>query len=459
MKSSRFAIGLVGLALVGLWYFAGGTTPLPASRAAETQQRVTAPITHENLTVYFVHGPDALTDVKVMSLQEALERDLAVVHETSNVNTLAIENRSSEYELFVQSGDIVKGGKQDRMVQFDMLLPPKSGVVPLAAHCVEQGRWTGRGSEDAKQFASSYKCAAGKELKYANASGVQAEVWAKVKRNQERLNDNLKANVNAEASPTSFQLTLESAALEAKVAAYEAALKAAGDNRSNVIGVVFVVNGQVSGAEVYGSNALFRKAWPKLLNSAAVEAVADQTDAPAAPPPSAREIEKFLAYGATAEPTGAGASGALVSSDEPAAIQLDALRRSRQRGVAIDNEELPGEALQTEGQRAARPAAVQVYRPQLANPAGATNDNVIMGGSGAGRVTPQPVINSDGNRLSSSRTENNSTLTVESRDASRANAVIHRSILPRDVGTSAPAQPARPAPAQPLPTPPAMPRP
>jgi hypothetical protein len=279
MKSSRFAIALVGIAIVGLWYFAGGTTPLPASRAAEAQQRVTAPITHENLTVYFVHGPDAITDVKVMSLQEALERELAVVHETSNVNTLAIENLSPEYELFVQSGDIVKGGKQDRMVQFDMLLPPKSGVVPLPAHCVEQGRWTGRGSEDAKQFSSSAKCAAGKELKYANASGVQSEVWEKVKRNQERLNENLKVKVNAEESPTSFQLTLESAALEAKVASYEAALKAAGENRENVIGVVFVVNGQVTGAEVYGSNALFRKAWPKLLNSAAVEAVADRTDA------------------------------------------------------------------------------------------------------------------------------------------------------------------------------------
>src|SRR5207302_11451861 len=100
MKSSRVAVGLVGLALLGLWYFAGGTDPLPASSAAEAPQRVAAPLTHENLSVYFIHGPDAVADAKVMSLQEALDRDLAVVHETSNVNVLAIENRSSEYGLF-----------------------------------------------------------------------------------------------------------------------------------------------------------------------------------------------------------------------------------------------------------------------------------------------------------------------------------------------------------------------
>ena len=41
--------------------------------------------------------------------------------------------------------------------------------------------WTGRGAEDSKRFASSYKCAAGKELKLANYAGRQSEVWEKVK--------------------------------------------------------------------------------------------------------------------------------------------------------------------------------------------------------------------------------------------------------------------------------------
>lgn len=72
--------------------------------ASET---VAAPLAHENLSVYFVTGSDTVSDAKVMTLQEALERKLAVVHETSDVNTLAVENRSPDCELFIQSGDII----------------------------------------------------------------------------------------------------------------------------------------------------------------------------------------------------------------------------------------------------------------------------------------------------------------------------------------------------------------
>ncbi|MBN9121461.1 MAG: hypothetical protein J0I06_20310 [Planctomycetes bacterium] len=450
MKSSRFAVGLVGLAIVGLWYSVGGARQLPASRAAEAPPRVAAPLTHENLSVYFVHGPDAVADAKVMSLQEALDRDLAVVHETGNVNTLVIENRSPEYELFVQSGDIVKGGRQDRMAATDMLLPPRSGAVPLPAHCVEQGRWTGRGSEDARRFSSSAKCAAGKELKYANARGEQSAVWRNVAENQTKLNASLKVAVNENESPTSFQLTLESPVIQAKVAEYESALKTAGEGRDDIIGVVFAVNGQVTGAEVYGSNALFRKAWPKLLNAAAVEAVADRTDGSVASGPSAREIERFLACGASAEPTGAEADGSsLVAADNPVTVQLQVLRQANGRVLA--NEEAfqtEGRAVQIDGQRVqtdarnradanldtaahirpANPAPNPPYE-RNANPTRAAQDNIVMGGSGAARVpepAPQPA-----NRLSSNRTENRSTLMVESRDLGRQNAVIHRSYVSR----------------------------
>lgn len=460
MKSSRIAVALVGLTLVGLWYFAGGTNPLPASRAAEAQPRVATPLAHENLSVYFVYGPDAVADVKLMSLQEALDRDLAVVHETGNVNTLAIENLSPEYELFVQSGDIVKGGRQDRMVQYDMLVPPRSGVVPMPAHCVEQGRWSGRGGESSGRFSSSAKCAAGKELKYANYAGQQAAVWDNVKRNQDKLNDNLKSNVNADASPTSFQLTLEANALVAKVTEYETALRAAGEDRDNIIGVVFVVNGQISGAEVYGSNALFRKAWPKLLNAAAVEAIGER-DARVASAPSAREVERFLAHSATAHPAAAGSP--TDSTEDPVAVRLQAMNRSlrinaNDEMVQLEGRRISGDVVVTDGRQQIELDRPVPSRPEPApNPqgqagaefagrSGATREALVAGGAGAAR--PAVVLNPGGNRLSSNRTESQSTLVVESRDAGRAGAFIHRSYTPAPSAPSAqPARPAQPAPA------------
>ena len=471
MTPSRFAVGLVGLALAGLWYFAGGAHPLPATSAADASPRVAAPLAHENLSVYFVYGPDAMPDANVLSLSEALERELAVVHETSDVNTLAVENRSPDAELFIQSGDIVKGGKQDRMAQMDMLLPPMSGVVAMKAHCVEQGRWTGRGAEDAARFKSSAKCAVGNDMKIANYSGRQAAVWQTVGENQSKLRMNVDATVTANASPTSFQLALEAPVVQAKVAEYEAALRAAGADRAGVVGVVFVVNGQVTGAEVYGSCALFRKAWPKLLNAAAVEAAAERTDKATAAPPSAREVERFLAYGATAEPAGSGsppARGQTMSNFVTINANEEMFQtEGRPPGEAFQTEGRgPGEAVQTEGRPSVNRSgqfilggsvnsdvaitgsvqtegrvAQQVDGQALANPAQPlalyrvhaplrtptlNPPNPAVDGAVA---LPAPPANPDGNRLSSNRQENRSTLVVESRDPTRQNAVIHRSYL------------------------------
>lgn len=450
MKSSRFGIAVLGVALFGLWYAGGGTGSLPAARA-EALPQVERPVAHANLNVYFLRGPDAVRDAKVMTLQEALETGRAVVHETSNVNVLAVENLSADTELFVQSGDIVKGGKQDRVAATDVLLSPRSGAVPLPAHCVEQGRWTNRGGEKVEAFASSNGTIAGKELKYANASGNQSAVWQNVQGNQTKLNDNLKTTVNAAVSPTSFQLTLEAPALRARVTEYEAALRAAGEGRSDIIGAVFVVNGQITGAEVYGSNALFRKAWPKLLNSASVEAVADLTTKPTPSAPCIQEVERFLVLAAQPGPAAQNDTVIMGGSGRAAAT------RNPGRAPNAPLNEDPGldsniEQVLPDVQRAAR---VQVQeRTAIGNRAQTAGYDVagIGGQQGGGRAVPQRVFNfsagsfgetandnvprgaqpvgqTQGNRIDSLKCENDKSLMVESRDAGRGNTVLRRSYI------------------------------
>jgi hypothetical protein len=442
VKPSLLATGLVGLCIVGLWFAGGGTQPLPTANADDAP-RVGSPRAHENLTVYFVHGSDAVQGAKLLSLPEALERELAVVHETSDVNLLAVENKSDEYELFIQSGDIVKGGKQDRMVRNDMLLPPKSGVVPLPAHCVEQGRWTNRGTEDARRFKSSTKCAVGNDMKIANFSGQQPAVWQSVGENQTKLNAGLnnRTNVQAAASPTSFQLSLESPELQKKVAEYEAALRAAGEERDDIIGVVFAVNGNVTSADAYGSNAIFRKAWPKLLNSAATEAVAERTDKPTAAAPSARAVEIFLASAAQPEPG-------------PQMTVIDQSGRMTPNGLVSVQYQTPGTSNEPdrvgrviiEGNEVTRDRVIpnQVdLRSFHANPAPnppaqqveASGEQIGVNFANAQPPLfnpverPAPPANPNGNRLVTNANVNPSSLMVESRDPTRQNAVIHRTYI------------------------------
>lgn len=253
--------------------------------AATPDYRITGPYTHSNLSIYLVHAQEKTIEKTYLTLDEAMQHRLVIVYETSDVNTLLIANVSKE-EVYIQSGDIVKGGKQDRVIKEDMILQSMSGKVPIQVFCVEQGRWTQRGGESSGQFGSSKQSISGNKMKMAvRGEGDQRAVWDKVAEAQDRLSHNLAAPVQSKQSVSSFQLTLESENLRATAHAYESAMTPLIDRYKDAIGYVVAVNGKVTAADVYASPSLFRKLWPKLIASASVEAIAaGQLATPAAAP-------------------------------------------------------------------------------------------------------------------------------------------------------------------------------
>jgi hypothetical protein len=238
--------------------------------------RLSGPFTHENLTVFLIHSSEKAAPSTLLPLKNAMEQKKVTVYETGNVNQLAIENTSAE-TVFVQGGDIVKGGQQDRVFTMDMVLPPKSGRVPIAAFCVEQGRWTKRGAEDAKTFAVSDNVLPTKAAKIAvKSKGDQQEVWNSVATVQTQVS--VSAGMARSARTTSMQLTLEDKALAKSTEPFRKKLTKILEGKPDVIGVAFAINGELNSADVYSSPTLLRHLWPKLLNATAVEAVA-KTDA------------------------------------------------------------------------------------------------------------------------------------------------------------------------------------
>ena len=236
--------------------------------------RLSGPYTHKNLTVFLVHGKD-LTSKTFLTLQEALAQKKVRVYETKDVNELAIQNLSNE-DVYVQSGDIVRGGEQDRMISVDFIVPPKSKRMPIAAFCVESGRWNKRGNESAALFASSSNSVATKDLKLAaKRAKSQQAVWENVSLAQEKLSKNVGGSVNAPVSASSLELSVEDAKVKETTASYIDALSGILQNKSDVIGYVFAINGEVNSADIYASRAMFAKLWPKLLKASAVEAVAE----------------------------------------------------------------------------------------------------------------------------------------------------------------------------------------
>jgi hypothetical protein len=275
--------------------------------AGASEYRVSAPIIHENLAIYLVHGKSAPGPVP-LTLAEAMVKQAVRVHETGNVNELQIENLGTD-EVFVQSGDIVKGGKQDRVLTVSLILPPKSGKIPIASFCVEQGRWTARGKEDVTTFATASASVPSREAKlamrapaapvavaaepmttaglrrgdtrvgemragYASEAGSrQQQVWDNVRKVQQGLSSNLGTTVNAAASNTSLQLALENEKLKDAQRGYITALQKVAEKDDDVVGYIFAINGKLNSAEVYPSNGLFRKMWPKLLDASVTEAI------------------------------------------------------------------------------------------------------------------------------------------------------------------------------------------
>lgn len=285
------------------------------SAQASDGKRISGPVVNENLTIYFIHGPSTPGKVP-LTLEEALAKGAVRVRETGSVNQLEIENLGAE-DIFVQSGDIVKGGRQDRVLMVSLVLPPKSGPMPIASFCVEQGRWSARGAEDTKNFSTASASVPSREMKLAmkaplaskssggypssaapmvETSERQRAVWEGVRQTQEKLAGSLGASVKAAESASSLQLALENEKLTAARESYVKALKAAGEASDDIVGYVFAVNGKLNSADVYPSNGLFRKMWTKLLTASATEAIG-QKDQSSGDLPSIEAVTAFLAAG------------------------------------------------------------------------------------------------------------------------------------------------------------------
>lgn len=247
---------------------------LSAESSREAGERVSGPFVHGNLAIFLIHGESRAAN-GLLTLEQAVAGHKVVVYETRNVNALAIENVSDE-EVFIESGDIVKGGAQDRTLKDDFILPAKSGRVNIDAFCVEHGRWTRRGSEPVGTFDSARDAIATKKLKIAvRVNSDQHEVWNQVAAAQASISSALRSDARAAAAPTSLAMTIESPAVRLSIEGYIQDLKGIVGGHSDVIGYAFAINGEVNSADVYRSHDLFARLWQKRLRATAVEAVSE----------------------------------------------------------------------------------------------------------------------------------------------------------------------------------------
>lgn len=272
--------------------------------------KISGPSTSGNLSVFFIHGKDIEDTTNFLTLEEALAKKQVVVKETSNVSELRIKNEGHEV-VFIQSGDIVMGGKQDRTLQFDMILPGKSAEFPIKSFCVESGRWHQRGTERADTFSTSDYCLSHKKLRLAaKYSSNQHEVWSEVTNFQTQTATNAKvplSSVQGE-STSSLHQTMDTETVKSATTEYVCDLANLPEEYPDVIGLAFAINGKLNTIDVYSSNTLFKKMWSKLLTAAAMEAFAER-NAKAYSQATPEEVKACIKDAHTAPPQHKATSG------------------------------------------------------------------------------------------------------------------------------------------------------
>jgi len=219
---------------------------------------VLPPWQHENLTIYPVRLPEWPGWSDVMTMDDAMSRDLLGISETGSVNEVYAYNRGGA-PIFMMAGEMIGGAKQDRMLRDDLLLPGHA-KLRIPVYCVEQGRWTG-----SAEFQTQKGVVTAPMRKTARASRSQEQVWEGVAA--------AKGALGVRAPSSAFSTVYRDAEVQEKARAYVEDLRPMIKRQRGVCGVIVVSAGEFVVADIFHDEDVFEALWPKLLDSYAVTAL------------------------------------------------------------------------------------------------------------------------------------------------------------------------------------------
>ena len=300
--------GLLGMSTLGGLAFVSAVPGPPAPPKSEGIWRLLDSITYENIAIFPVVTSSTHDTSAFLTLDEGLSSGDVVVSEQgaaglartrdgrpipapqntsgASVNQLVLINRSKR-PLLLLAGELVSGGKQDRVIGKDRIVPIGAPPLPLDVFCVEHGRWTGGNS----QFVSSKTIVHPSVREKAAVDQAQTEVWSAVASGSTAaapsaapravLSPNELSSVMREEAPTqSYDKIYKSQRIGGSIDSFVEEIQkrfaraTSGLKGERVVGVVVAYGGEVAWSDIFASGELFDHYWSKLLRSYAVEALA-----------------------------------------------------------------------------------------------------------------------------------------------------------------------------------------
>jgi len=313
--------------------------PSPTGEPLDVDERlrIAPPITQGLVALYPVIDRETpeRPEGDFLLLKDALAAKTLTVEESGegSVPTLLVKNTGVKPVLVV-AGDVVQGGKQDRVVTSDFVVQADGKPVDIAVNCVEHGRWSAGAT--GKSFGYGGR-GEGSLKKVVQVAKNQSDTWAEVASSNDRKARLVRAKGKvSEAdklapSTGTYMASLENAAVKDEVEPHTAALIDGLKSQDNVVGVVVAVGGSITTAEVFGHPALFETTRDDLVRSFVMDGVGAE-DTGNAPP--AEAAASFLREAMAAAPVSE-TEDALSKKAEKSAPSADAFETTTKEGKRI----------------------------------------------------------------------------------------------------------------------------
>ncbi|GGB14492.1 ARPP-1 family domain-containing protein [Puia dinghuensis] len=194
----------------------------------------------------------------MVTLNQALSKGLVTVTERGttsfeNVHWLRF-NTHTDKSVYISGGEIISGGRQDRMIVRDTILKPSTKDQYVPVMCVEEGRW----SEKEKKF--GYGNFANPHLrKVLDSTGNQVSIWREVDRQ-------LQAGAFKNKSLAYLSRFEDKKYLAAHDEYFRFFMNKFAKTDSNVVGFVAITGDKIIGTDVFDGTDLFYPQLDPLLH-------------------------------------------------------------------------------------------------------------------------------------------------------------------------------------------------
>jgi hypothetical protein len=198
------------------------------------------------------------------TLKEAMSKRKIAVTEQGNgeVNSLFVQNVSSD-TIMILAGEVVQGGKQDRMIAEDFILYPNTRKKDISVFCVEHGRWAPK--QSGNSFNGYFTISSNEVRKAGLVSKSQKDVWDKVAVN---------TRMNRASTPTGTLAALNNSdSFTSELKQYSDFFNKTIVSEKDIIGVVAVSGDAILGCDMFATHSIFERHYQNLIQSYATEAI------------------------------------------------------------------------------------------------------------------------------------------------------------------------------------------